>query len=219
MTDTRYAYYPVFSSLETGGQDPVALAHEVETLFKELDEKLTVRGIYSTAGFREDADLLMWWVTRSAEDVQDVLREFRHTELGKSMLLAYSFLGVARPPETAPDHVPAFLRGEPAKRYLCVYPFVRSPEWYLLPQQERGELLRVHGEMGREYPGVLANTTSAFGLNDWEWILAFEADDLPELVDCIRHLRGSESRRYVKEETPFITGVRKELVEAIRDFV
>jgi chlorite dismutase len=219
MTDTRYAYYPVFSSLETGGRDPVALAHEVETLFKELDEKLTVRGIYSTAGFREDADLLMWWVTRSAEDVQDVLREFRHTELGKSMLLAYSFLGVARPPETAPDHVPAFLRGEPAKRYLCVYPFVRSPEWYLLPPQERGELLRVHGEMGREYPGVLPNTTSAFGLNDWEWILAFESDDLPELVDCIRHLRGSESRRYVKEETPFITGIRKELVEAIRDFV
>ena len=219
MTETRYAYYPVFGSLETDGRDPVSLAHEVETLFKELDDKLTVRGIYSTAGFREDADLMMWWVTRSAEDVQDVLREFRHTELGASMLLAYSFMGVARPPETSPDHVPAFLRGEPAKKYLCVYPFVRSPEWYLLPPQERGELLRVHGEMGREYPGILANTTSAFGLNDWEWILAFESDDLPELVDCIRYLRGSESRRYVKEETPFITGIRKELVEAIRDFV
>ena len=152
MTEIRYAYYPVFSSLEPGGQDPVALAHEVETLFKELDEKLTVRGIYSTAGFREDADLMMWWVLRSAEDVQDVLREFRHSELGRSMLLAYSFLGVARPPETAPDHVPAFLRGEPAKRYLCVYPFVRSPEWYLLPPKDRGDLLRVHGEMAASTP-------------------------------------------------------------------
>ena len=203
MTETRYAYYPVFSSLERGQQNPVELAHEVETLFKELDDTLTVRGIYSTAGFREDADLMMWWVTRSAEDVQDVLREFRHTELGASMLLAYSFMGVARPPETSPDHVPAFLRGEPAKKYLCVYPFVRSPEWYLLPPQERGELLRVHGEMVR---------IPCSQLKKWD-------ADLPELVDCIRHLRGSESRRYVKEETPFITGIRKELVEAIRDFV
>src|SRR5438105_719382 len=98
MTETRYAFYPVFGSVEPGDQDPAELAHEVETLFKELDEKLTVRGTYSTAGFREDADLMMWWVTKSAEDVQEVLREFRHTELGRSTILAYSFLGVARPP-------------------------------------------------------------------------------------------------------------------------
>ena len=219
MTETHYAYYPVFSSIERSDADPTELAHEVDVLFKELGDTLTVRGTYSTAGFREDADLMMWWVTRSPEDLQEALRAFRHTELGAHLLLAYSFMGVSRPPETAPDHVPAFLRGDPPKRYLCVYPFVRSPEWYLLPPEQRGELLRVHGEMGREWPGVLANTTSAFGLNDWEWILAFESDDLPELVDCIRHLRGSESRLYVKEETPFITGIRKDLAEAIRDFV
>ena len=218
MTETHYAYYPVFSAIDRPERDPAELAHEIDVLFKELGDRLTVRGAYSTAGFREDADLMMWWVTRSAEDVQEALRAFRHTELGTRMVLSYSFMGVSRPPETAPDHVPAFLRGEAPKRYLCVYPFVRSPEWYLLPAAERGELLRVHGEMGREYPGVLANTTSAFGLNDWEWILAFESDDLPELVDCIRHLRGSESRRFVKEETPFITGIRKDLAEAIGDF-
>src|SRR2546423_3864019 len=218
MADT-YAYYPVFTTVERGEQDPVALAHEVEVLFKEWDERLQVRGVYSTTGFREDADLMMWWVANSAEDVQEVLRAFRHTEAGKLMLLSYSFLGVSRPPETAPDHVPAFLRGESPRRYLCVYPFVRTAEWYLLPPEERAELLRVHGEMGREYPGVLANTTSAFGLNDWEWILAFESDSLPELTDCIRHLRASRSRLYVKEETPFVTGIRKELSEAIRGSV
>jgi peroxiredoxin len=213
----KYAYYPVFSALEPTPEDPAALAHEIEILFKEWQDRVHVRGVYSTTGFREDADLMMWWVADSAEVVQEVLRGFRHTELGKRLLLTYSFLGVSRPPETAPDHVPAFLRGEPPRRYLCVYPFVRSPEWYLLPPEQRAELLRVHGEMGREYPGVLANTTSAFGLNDWEWILAFESDDLPELVDCIRHLRGSESRRYVQSEIPFVTGIRKELAEAIRD--
>ena len=214
----KYAYYPVFASIERGDDDPAPLAHELEIVFKEWQDRVHVRGTYSTATFREDADLMMWWVADSVEDLQELQRAVRATELGRRMLVAYSFLGISRPPETAPDHLPAFLKGEPPKRYLCVYPFVRSPEWYLLPPQERGELLRVHGEMGREYPGVLANTTSAFGLNDWEWILAFESDGLPELVDCIRHLRGSESRRYVKTETPFITGVRKELAEAIRDF-
>jgi chlorite dismutase len=218
MTE-KYAYYPVFTAFERGPEDASALAHELEIVFKEWEERVHVRGTYSTAAFREDADLMMWWVADSAEDIQELLRAVRATELGKRMLLSYSFLGISRPPETAPDHVPAFLKGEPPKRYLCVYPFVRSPEWYLLPPEERGELLREHGEMGREYPGVLANTTSAFGLGDWEWILAFESDTLPELVDCIRRLRASKSRLYVKEETPFVTGVRKDLAEAIRDLV
>ena len=76
---------------------------------------------------------------------------------------------------------------------------------------------RDHGEGGREFPEVLANTTSAFGLGDYEWILAFEADSIDRLVELIRHLRANESRRYVKEETPFVTGIRKPLPEAITD--
>jgi chlorite dismutase len=73
--------------------------------------------------------------------------------------------------------------------------------------------------VGREFPDVLANTTSAFGLGDWEWILAFEADDLPRLVDCVRRLRSAEARRYTKVEVPFITGIRKELPAAVSDMV
>lgn len=213
----KYAYYPVFSAIERTDADPQELAHEIEILFKEWQERVHVRGVYSTAGFREDADLMMWWVADSAEDVQELQRSFRHTELGKQLLLSYSFLGVSRPPETAPDHLPAFLKGEPPKRYACVYPFVRSPEWYLLPKEDRAGLLREHGEMGRQFPGVLANTTSAFGLGDWEWILAFETDELPELVDCLRLLRDSRSRLYVKEETPFVTGIRKDVRAALAD--
>jgi chlorite dismutase len=73
--------------------------------------------------------------------------------------------------------------------------------------------------MGREFPDVLPNTTSAFGLTDWEWILAFEADELHRIVDCIRRLRDSESRRFVKEEVPFVIGIRKPLAEALADLV
>ena len=220
MDELTFAFYPVFSGgpdlAERPGGDLEQLAHEAEIVLKEWSDRVTVRGVYSTVGFRPDSELMMWWVAHAPEDVQDLLVAFRRTALGRRLDLTWSFLGLVRPAEFAPDHVPAFARGEPPRRYLSVYPFVRTAEWYLLPGEERGAMLREHGEIGREFPEVLANTTSAFGLSDWEWILAFEADDLARLVECIRRLRESRSRLYVKQETPFVTGIRRDLPHAVR---
>jgi chlorite dismutase len=221
MSDVTYAFYPVFTGTpelqDRPAREVEQMAHEAEILLKEWAERVTVRGTYSTVGFRPDAELMMWWVGGSADDLQDLLVAFRRTPLGRRLDLAWSFLGLVRPAEFTADHLPAFLRGEAPRAYLSVYPFVRTPEWYLLPAEERSAMLREHGEMGREFPDVLANTTSAFGLGDWEWILAFEADDLSRLVDCIRRLRAAEARRFTKVEVPFVTGIRKELPDAVRD--
>ena len=216
MSETIYAYYPVFRTTGSA-EDPEQQAHEAEILFKEWAERVQVRGTYSTVGFRSAEHLMMWWVARSPDDVQDLLVEFRRTALGRRLDQTHAFMGLVRPAEFTADHAPAFVRGEEPKRYLCVYPFVRTPEWYLLPPDDRSRLLREHGELGRQFPEVLANTTSAFALGDWEWILAFEADDLDRIVDCIRRLREAEARKYTKEEVPFITGIRKELAMAVRD--
>lgn len=222
MEDVKYAYYPVFTRTpeleDRPASDREQLVHEADILFKEWADRVAVRGTYSTVGFRPDAHLMMWWVADSPEDVQEMLVAFTHTGLGKRLNLGWTFMGVVRPAEFAPDHLPAFLKGEAPKKYLCVYPFVRTPEWYLLSRDERAALLAEHGQMGREFPDVLANTTSAFGLGDWEWILAFEADELPRLVDCIRRLRQAEARRYTKVEVPFVTGIRKDLLAAVQDF-
>jgi hydrogen peroxide-dependent heme synthase len=221
LADVTYAYYPVFRGTpelrERGPGDLGSMAHEAEILLKEWSDRVAVRGTYSVAGFRPDADLMMWWVARSPEDVQDLMVAFRRTSLGKRLDLTWAFMGIVRPAEFSPDHRPAFVRGEPPKRFACVYPYVRTIDWYLLPSEERSTLLREHGEFGREFPDVLANTTSAFGLNDWEWILAFESDDLARIVDCLRRLREAEARRYTKEEVPFVTGIRKDFVEAAAD--
>jgi peroxiredoxin len=223
VDDVIYAYYPVFR--HWAGMSPFRdrtieyLDHDIreaQEVFDEWADRVQVRGAYSTSGFRADADLLMWWVGRSPDDVQDLVQAFRRTALGRRLHLAHAFMGVVRPAEFSPDHLPAFLKGEAPRRYLCVYPFVRTPEWYLLPAEERGAMLSEHGEIGREFPDVLANTTSAFGLNDWEWILAFEADELHRLVDCIRRLRQARARRYTKEEVPFVTGIRRDLSDAVR---
>jgi chlorite dismutase len=124
---------------------------------------------------------------------------------------------VVKPAEFTSDHAPAFVKCETPLRFLCVYPFVRTPEWYLLPPKERASLLAEHGAIGREFPEVRANTTSAFGLGDWEWILAFESDLAETLVDCIRRLREAKARLYTKVEVPFITGIRKTVAAALDD--
>ena len=221
MDDQLYAYYPVFRArADVRGVQPAerdAAIHEVELLLKEWEERVTVRGVYSAVGFRPDADLMMWWVAPNPDDAQDLLVAFRRTALGRMLDLTWAFMGMVRPAEFSRDHSPAFVRGEPPKRYLCVYPFVRTPEWYLLPADERRSMLSEHGVIGREFPEVLANTTSNFGIGDWEWILAFEADDLGRIVDCIRRLREAEARRFTKEEIPFVTGIRKDLPDALAD--
>ena len=223
MSDTIYALYPVFLASEdfrgalSDPGDRERAAQEIENLFKSWEGTVEVRGTYSTVGFRADADLMLWLIGRTSEEVQRALVEFLRTEAGRLLHTTWTFMGVVRPAEFTADHAPAFVKGEPPKAYACVYPFVRTPEWYLLPRDERAELLKEHGSMGREFPDVLANTTSAFGLGDWEWILAFEADRADRLVDCIRRLRDAEARRYTKEEIPFITGIRKPVAAALED--
>jgi chlorite dismutase len=120
-------------------------------------------------------------------------------------------MALHRPAEFNRSHVPAFLADERVRDWVCVYPFVRSYEWYLLEESERRAMLVEHGQMGRDYPDVRANTVAAFALGDYEWLLAFEADELHRIVDLMRHLRASTARRHVRAETPFYTGHRVEV--------
>ncbi len=221
MTETIYALYPVFKATDVfrafTPDDLADATQEVENLFKSWEGSVTVRGTYSTVGFRADADLMLWLIAPKPEDVQSALAAFRRTKAGRALEMTWTFMGVVKPAEFTADHSPAFARGEAPKAYACVYPFVRTPEWYLLPREERGAMLSEHGIMGREFPEILANTTSAFGLGDWEWILCFEADEADRLVDCIRRLRDAKARLYTKEEIPFVTGIRKEVAAAFAD--
>jgi hydrogen peroxide-dependent heme synthase len=214
-----YAYYPVFRRIpeldRMGAGFFNTQADEVEALFDKFSDRVTVRGTYSATGFRPDTDIFFWWVANSPDDTQELLVELRRTPLGQHLELTHAFLGVVRPAEFNPDHLPAFLKGTEPKKYLSVYPFVRTEEWYLMPSEQRSQLLREHGQMGREFPQVLPNTTSAFGLGDWEWILAFEADDPLHIVDCIRRLREAEARRYTKLDVPFVVGIRRDVRDAL----
>jgi chlorite dismutase len=169
---------------------------------------VTVRGFYDVSSIRSDADLMVWLHGGEPEDLQWALRELRRSALLKSLRPVWNALGVHRDAEFTANHLPAFMRDKEPETWLTVYPFVRSYEWYLLPDDERRAMLGNHGRKGAEYPQVLANTVASFALGDYEWILALEAPELVDLVDLMRHLRQTDARRHVREEVPFYTGRR-----------
>lgn len=214
LASTGYGAYRLAGPMEQ--EDRAALAQEVEAAIGEGGQ-VQVRGAYDTSGMRAEADLMLWLAAPAVEDLQAANARLRRTRLGRMLVPFWQAVGVHREAEFSKSHKPAFFDGEPAREWLCVYPFVRTPEWYLLEPERRRALLVEHGRMGRSFPDVRANTVSAFGLGDYEWLLAFEADDLGRIVDLIRHLRGSEARLYTKNELPFITGLRRPLAAILQD--
>ncbi len=203
----NYALYAAFTETGDGSvADPAAAAAGITAALAAVPN-LTVRGFYDISGFRGDADLFVWMHGPTPETVQAGYRAI--VEGAKTALQPFwSNIGVHRAAEFNRGHVPAFLAGDKARDYLCVYPFVRSREWYLLPEEERRKMLRDHGYAARDYRDVLANTLASFALGDYEWLLAFESDNLIRIVDLMRELRATDARRHVIEETPFFTGPR-----------
>lgn len=212
----RYTMWSVFRVETPLPAERGGLVDEVVALFDQLAAKdVVIRGTYDVSGLRADADFLVWWHAPTADDLQEAYGRLRRTALGRHLAPVWSQLALHRPAEFNKSHLPAFLADEQARRYVSVYPFVRSYEWYLLPDAERRELLAEHGQLARGYPDVRANTVASFALGDYEWMLAFEADELHRLVDLMRDLRASRARLHVREETPFYTGARKSPAELI----
>ena len=169
---------------------------------------VTIRGWYDVSSLRADADLMVWLHGPDPQKLQWALRELRRSPTLRTLLPTWNVLGVHRDAEFTANHLPSFMRGKPPEKWITVYPFVRSYDWYLLPDDERRAMLGDHGRKGSQYPQVLANTVASFALGDYEWILALEAPELVDLVDLMRHLRQTEARRHVREEVPFFTGRR-----------
>ncbi len=218
--EAPFTLWTVFkrTGLAAAGSEQRAAAFD-ELAAGLADRHIKLRGAYDVSAMRRDADVMVWLIGPSAEGLQQAVREIRRSDLFANTEIAWSAMGVHREAEFAKNHTPAYSRGVEPAQWLCVYPFVRSYEWYLLPDAERGKMLRDHGMLGREFPQVISNTVSSFALGDWEWILGLESDDVLDLVDLMRHLRATDARMHVREEIPFYTGRRinaGEIAEVLR---
>src|SRR6202522_2007526 len=213
----RYTMWAVFTVNDRDFGRDEAAAELTDVLDQAKGKGIVTRGLYDLQGMRADADFMLWWVAPTSDELQEMYVNFRRTKLGYASEPVWSAMALHRPAEFNKGHIPAFLADEEPRNYVSVYPFVRSYEWYLLDPAERRRLLAQHGMMAREYPDVRANTVASFSLNDYEWMLAFEADEMHRLVDLMRHLRGPEARLHTRVEIPFFAGRRKTLAELIAD--
>jgi len=208
MTSAGFAVWTVFR------RDPSAPPSSPDST--PIDELIDVwaargvvaRGFYDVSGFRADADVMVWLHADTAEALQEAIRELRRTPAFRGLPVTWSAVGVHRDAEFNRSHVPGFLRGEHAREWLTVYPFVRSFDWYVLPEEDRKRMLVEHGRKGAAFRSVVANTVAAFALGDYEWILPMESDSLTDLVDMMRELRATDARMHVRDEVPFFTGRR-----------
>ena len=216
----RYSQWAVFRAIPGAlDDDRTEVTEQAAKFFADLEAegKVTVRGIYNASGLRADADYMIWWHAEEFEDIQKAFADFRRTTiLGQVSEVFWIGNALHRPSEFNKAHLPSFIMGEEAKDWITVYPFVRSYDWYIMEPLKRSRILREHGQSAVEFPDVRANTVPAFALGDYEWVLAFEADELHRIVDLMHKMRYTEARLHVREELPFISGQRVDIADLVK---
>ena len=172
---------------------------------------------YSMIGTRTDSELLFWRLGKTLEDLEETAGDLLRSGLGRWSVVAHSMIGLVRPSSYVKERTPqeqAMFVGE-RSRYLIVYPFVKSTEWYLLPEEDRRRQMAEHIRIGRQYPQIQQLLAYSFGLDDQEFIVAYETDDLPAFQDLVRDLRATEGRRATVRDVPQLVGIHRPLDEIL----
>lgn len=188
-------------------------AREVENVIKNSGIKFRS---YSTLGLRSDTDFLFWFAAKSIEEIQKTISKLYLTVFGKYIIPTQTYLSCTRPSIYArKGRIISFVAGNESKKYVIVYPFTKTREWYLLPKEERQNMMDEHIDVSQKYPDVVLNTTYSFGIDDQDFMLAFETDELRDFQDLIMDLRETKVSAYVKVDTPMIPCVKKEIIPLI----
>ena len=179
---------------------------------ERTDRRLTQHA-YSTIGLRAEGDLLLWRMADDLEAIEETAADLLSAGIGRWMTPTLGMIGLTRPSQYVKrptTQEQSLFTGE-RSRYLVVYPFVKSTEWYLTPAGERQEVMKGHMRVGHHYPQVRQLLAYSFGIDDQEFIVAYETDDLVAFQDLVRELRETESRRSTIRDTPIITGIHRPL--------
>ena len=177
---------------------------------------------YSLVGLKADVDFMVWCVGAQVEDVQAIAVAIGQTAMGGYLTTPYAYLSMTKRStyvdKLDPEHEDARRFITPAHRkYLFVYPFVKTTEWYQLPFPERQALMDEHIVLGNKYPSVKIHTTYSFGLDDPEFVLAFETDSPKDFLDLVMAMRESKARPYTLRDTPIFTCVRKPFGDIVKE--
>lgn len=188
-------------------------AREVENVIRNSGVRFRS---YSTLGLRSDADFLFWFAAKSIEEIQGIISKIYLTVFGKYIIPSQTYVSCTRPSIYArKGRIISFVAGNESKKYVIVYPFTKTREWYLLSKEDRQHMMDEHINVSQKYPDIVLNTTYSFGIDDQDFMLAFETDELREFQDLIMDLRETQVSKYVKVDTPMIPCVKKDIIPLI----
>jgi chlorite dismutase len=188
-------------------------AKEVQNVLSNSSVKVRT---YSTLGLRDDAEFLFWFASESLDDIQSLVSKLYLTVFGKYITPTHVYLSSTRPSIYSQSaRASPFVAGSEPKKYVIVYPFVKTREWYLLPREQRQKMMDEHISVGKKYPEIVLNTTYSFGIHDADFMLAFETDDLHAFQNLIMELRETSVSAYVKVDTPMLVCVKKDIIPLI----
>jgi len=176
---------------------------------------------YSTVGLKANVDLMLWRIGYEIEPFQKMAGAINRSTLGGFVETPLSYLSMTKHSQYVEEHVHEGQEGRRTrivpgeKPFLFVYPFVKTRDWYLLPMAERQRIMNEHIAIGHKYPNVKINTTYSFGLDDQDFVLAFEADSPAEFLDLVQELRETESSKFTARDTPMYTCRRVPLGEIL----
>ena len=188
-------------------------AREVENVIRNSGIRFRS---YSTLGLRDDAEFLFWFAAPTIEEIQEVITKLYLTVFGKYISPSLTYLSCTRPSMYArKGRTLSFVAGDEPKKYVVVYPFTKTREWYLLPVEHRQKMMDEHIDVSQKYPQVILNTTYSFGIHDEDFMLAFECDELRDFQDLIMDLRQTKVSAYVQQDTPMIVCVKKDIIPLI----
>jgi chlorite dismutase len=204
-------------------QERQAGKDEFAAVIKEFtDSKKAQILSYTTMGIRADADMILWIICYELDVIQQLATALAKTGLGSYSKRTYSFLSMTKRSmymdRFNPEHQEDRVHLIPGKhKYFFIYPFVKKREWYLLPMADRQAAMDEHIKTGQKYPSVKLNTTYSFGLDDQDFVVAFETDEPGDFLDLVQELRESQASLYTVRDTPLMTCIHKELNEVLDD--
>jgi chlorite dismutase len=193
---------------------------EFASVIEESATHMVIRS-YSLVGLRGDADFLLWQAADTLESLQEVATRLWSTGLGRYLTQPYSYLAMTHRSQYVDRHRHAGQEGTKVgvhpgdARYFVVYPFVKTRPWYRLPPDERQRMMNEHFRIGHKYPSVKINTTYSFGLDDQEFVVAFETDSPSDFLDLVMELRSVEGSLYTLSDTPILTCIRRPIDETL----
>ena len=211
----KYAFYkadPAWRGLPD--EERAAARKELAELLDTWRERFPMLRTYSTVGMRGDADMLIWSAAKTLEEIRDLEAAIRATVMGRWLDTPHSFLAMTKRSQYEDRLDPTSrerLLVKPGRaKYLFIYPFVKTRAWYLLPFEERQKMMDAHIEIGHRFPTVKLNTTYSFGLDDQEFVVAFETDSPEDFLDLVMALRETRSSEFTLRDTPIFSCIAGE---------